>query len=59
MNRKVKTKEQTENEDLKTRSYMELSNVYKSMRHTDRDNWMTAEDAVKYGLIDKVIEKRI
>ncbi len=24
----------------------------------DRDNWMTAEDAVKYGIIDKVIEKR-
>ncbi len=28
-------------------------------KDTDRDNWMTAEDAVKYGLIDKVIEKRI
>ena len=27
-------------------------------KDTDRDNWMTAEDAVKYGLIDKVIEKR-
>ncbi|MBR2337835.1 MAG: ATP-dependent Clp endopeptidase proteolytic subunit ClpP [Clostridia bacterium] len=27
-------------------------------RDTDRDNWMTAEDAVRYGLIDKVIEKR-
>ena len=25
---------------------------------TDRDNWMTAEEALKYGLIDKVIEHR-
>lgn len=25
---------------------------------TDRDNWMTAEDAVKYGLVDKIVEKR-
>ncbi len=28
-------------------------------KDTDRDNWMTAEAAVQYGLIDKVIEKRI
>ena len=27
-------------------------------KDSDRDNWMTAEDAVKYGIIDKVIEKR-
>ncbi len=27
-------------------------------RDTDRDNWMTAEDAVKYGIIDKIVEKR-
>ena len=27
-------------------------------KDTDRDNYMTAEEAVKYGLIDKVIEKR-
>ncbi len=27
-------------------------------RDTDRDNWMTAEEAVKYGLADKVVEKR-
>ena len=27
-------------------------------RDTDRDNWMTAEDAVRYGIVDKVIEKR-
>ena len=25
---------------------------------TDRDNWMTADDAVRYGIIDKVVEKR-
>ena len=25
---------------------------------TDRDNWMTAEEALKFGLIDKVIDKR-
>ena len=28
-------------------------------RDTDRDNWMTADDAVRYGIIDKVIDKRI
>ncbi len=27
-------------------------------KDTDRDNWMTAEDAVKYGIIDKIVEKR-
>lgn len=27
-------------------------------RDTDRDNWMSADDAVRYGLIDKVVEKR-
>ena len=27
-------------------------------KDTDRDNWMTAEAAIQYGLIDKVIEKR-
>jgi ATP-dependent Clp protease protease subunit len=25
---------------------------------TDRDNWMTAEEAVAYGLIDRVITSR-
>ena len=25
---------------------------------TDRDNWMTADDAVRYGIVDKVVEKR-
>ena len=27
-------------------------------KDTDRDNYMTAEEALKYGIIDKVIEKR-
>ena len=25
---------------------------------TERDNWMTAEEAVAYGLVDKVIDRR-
>ena len=25
---------------------------------TDRDNWLSAEDAVQYGLVDKIVEKR-
>ena len=25
---------------------------------TDRDNWLSAQEALEYGLIDKVIEKR-
>lgn len=25
---------------------------------TDRDNWMTAQEAMEYGLVDKVIDKR-
>ena len=27
-------------------------------RDTDRDNYMTAQEAMEYGLIDRVIEKR-
>ncbi len=27
-------------------------------RDTDRDNFMSAEEAVKYGIVDRVIEKR-
>ena len=27
-------------------------------KDTDRDNWMTAQEAMEYGLVDKVIEKR-
>jgi len=29
------------------------------IRDTDRDNFMTADEAMKYGLIDKVIDKRL
>ena len=28
------------------------------VRDTDRDNFMSAQEAMEYGLIDKVIEKR-
>ena len=28
-------------------------------RDTDRDNWMTADDAVRYGIVDKVVERRV
>lgn len=27
-------------------------------RDTERDNWLSAEDALEYGLVDKIIEKR-
>ena len=27
-------------------------------KDTDRDNFMSAHDALKYGIVDKVIEKR-
>lgn len=27
-------------------------------KDTDRDNWMSAEEAVEYGLVDKILEKR-
>ena len=30
----------------------------KIVADTDRDNFMSAEEAMKYGLIDRVIEKR-
>ena len=26
------------------------------VKDTDRDNWMTAQEAVEYGLIDSVVE---
>jgi ATP-dependent Clp protease protease subunit len=32
--------------------------IKKILKDTDRDNFMSAEEAVRYGLIDKVIEKR-
>jgi len=32
--------------------------IEKVARDTDRDNWMTAEEAVEYGLVDQIMEKR-
>ena len=28
-------------------------------RDTDRDNFLTAEEAVEYGIVDKVLQKRV
>jgi ATP-dependent Clp protease protease subunit len=28
------------------------------MKDTDRDNWMTAEQAVAYGIVDKILESK-
>lgn len=36
----------TENEDLKTRSYLEISNIYKSMRHSDSDKWSAINNQI-------------
>lgn len=36
----------TENQDLKTRAYLELSNIYKSMRHDDYDNWSAINNQI-------------
>ena len=33
--------------------------VYEIEKDTDRDNFLTAEEALKYGIVDKVIEKRL
>ena len=33
--------------------------IEKIMEDTERDNYMTAEEALKYGLIDEILEKRI
>ena len=41
------------NEIFAKNTGQKLSKVEKDM---DRDNWMTAEDAVKYGIVDKVIK---
>ena len=32
--------------------------VKKIEKDTDRDNFLNAEEAVKYGLVDKIIDKR-
>lgn len=36
----------TENEDLKMRSYLELSDIYKTMRHNDTDNWTAINNQI-------------
>lgn len=43
------------NEILAERTGQDLEKIE---RDTDRDYWLTSEEAKKYGLIDKVIEKR-
>lgn len=49
----IKTRERL-NKILADRSGQPIEKVEKD---TDRDNFMSAEDAMKYGLIDKVIDK--
>jgi ATP-dependent Clp protease protease subunit len=49
---KIKTKL---NEILSLHSGQKIDQVIKD---TERDNFMSGEEAAKYGLIDKVIEKR-
>lgn len=29
------------------------------LKHTDRDNYMSADDAVSYGIVDKIVEKNL
>ncbi len=36
----------TDNQDLKTRSYLELSNIYKTMRHNDKNNWTAINNQI-------------
>lgn len=36
----------TDSEDLKTRSYMELSNIYKKIRHNDKNNWSALDNQI-------------
>ena len=43
------------NKILSSNTGQSLKNISKD---TDRDNFMSAEDALKYGLIDKVLETR-
>ena len=50
----LKTKDRM-NRILAQHTGQELEKV---ARDTDRDNYMTAEEALNYGLIDRVIESR-
>ena len=51
----VKTREKL-NKFLSERTGQPLDIINKD---TERDNYMTAEEALKYGLIDGIMEKRI
>ena len=50
----IKTKERM-NKILASHTGQDFDTI---ARDTDRDNYMTAEEALKYGLIDKIIEAR-
>ena len=50
----LKTKERM-NKILASHTGQDLKKIAKD---TDRDNYMTAEEALKYGLVDKIIEAR-
>ena len=50
-----KKKKQLLNEILAERTGQSLETI---MRDTERDNFMTAQEALEYGLIDKIIDKR-
>ena len=51
----VKTREKL-NKFLSERTGQSIETIAKD---TERDNYMTAEEALKYGLIDGIMEKRI
>ena len=36
----------TENDDLKMRAYLELSNIYKSLRHEDEETWSALNNQI-------------
>ena len=51
----ITKKRQLLNEILAERTGQSLETI---MRDTERDNFMTAQEALEYGLIDKIIDKR-
>ena len=51
----ITKKKQLLNEILAERSGQSLETI---MRDTERDNFMTAQEALEFGLIDKIIDKR-
>ena len=51
----ITKKKQLLNEILAQRTGQSLETI---MRDTERDNFMTAQEALEYGLIDKIIDKR-